>query len=512
MKIFTTGQIKRIDELTVINEPVTSVDLMERAAGQLLRWYVSNFDRSRKIFVFTGPGNNGGDGLVLARLLSLNMFNTEVFHVGISDRNSDDWSWNYRRLKDETQVVFNVIEKSDHFPFVSSDDIIIDAIFGTGLSRPVTGLAGEVIRKINNLDCTVISVDIPSGLFGEDNSGNDPDSVIKADITLTFEFPKISFMFPENAKYTGEWFILPIGLDQGAIRSMDTPYIFPDENYFSSLLLKRGKFDHKGKFGHGLLVAGSFGKMGAAVLGARAALKSGIGLLTCHVPGCGYQIIQSSVPEAMVRTDKNELCVSDIGTWDQFNAVGIGPGLGTNIISADAFQTFLHNCSCPVVIDADGINILGMNKNWLADLPENSVLTPHIKEFERIAGTSSDSFSRLEKQAGFSSKYKCIVILKGAFSSITTPQGKVYFNRSGNPGMATAGSGDVLTGMVLALLARGYQPENAALLGTYLHGLAGDIAVCSTGYESLTASDIIDNIPAAFLKIDKQERIDTLKF
>jgi ADP-dependent NAD(P)H-hydrate dehydratase / NAD(P)H-hydrate epimerase len=506
MKVFTTGQIKRIDELTIINEPVSSVDLMERAAEQLLRWYVRNFDRTKRVMIFTGPGNNGGDGLALARLLSGNRFNSEVFHVRISDRTSDDWSSNFKRLKDETTVIFNIIENAEQFPFVSSDDIIVDAIFGSGLSRPVTGLAGEIIKKINNLDCTVISVDIPSGLFGENNSGNDPESVIKADFTLTFEFPKLSFMFPENAKYTGEWYVLPIGLNPGAIRSIETPYFFPDEDFFASLVLKRGKFDHKGKFGHGLLAAGSFGKMGASLLGAKAAMKTGIGLLTCHIPGCGYQILQSSVPEVMVRTDKNELCISDIGPCDQYNALGIGPGIGTDEKTQKAFRSFLLNRSKPMVIDADGLNILSMNDKWLAAIPENSVLTPHAREFERIAGGCNDSFSRLEKQIGFSQKYNCIVLLKGAFSSVTTPQGKVYFNRSGNPGMATAGSGDVLTGMILSLLAQGYQPETAALLGVYLHGLAGDIAASSTGYESLTASDIIDNISGAFLKLKNIRR------
>jgi len=501
MKIFRTDQIKRIDELTILNEPVRSVDLMERAAEQLLRWIVRNFDRTRRMLVFTGPGNNGGDGLALARLLSANRFVAEVFNVKISDKTSDDWNFNYQRLINETPVIFNSLENSKQFPFVGHDDIIIDAIFGSGLTRPVTGLASEIIKKINHSGSVVVSVDIPSGLFGEDNSANDPDSIVKAGYTLSFEFPKLSFMFPENARYTGEWTILPIGLHKGAVMSAETPYYFIEEDFVSSLLKKRQKFDHKGKFGHGLLVAGSYGRIGAAVLSAKAALKTGMGLLTCHVPGCGYQILQSTVPEAMVRTDKDDSKVTEIGGTDIYDSLGIGPGIGTGEETQKALHSFLLNRNKPIVIDADGLNILGMNSKWLSALSENCVLTPHLKEFDRIAGNSGNSYARLERQIEFSSRYNCVVLLKGAYSSVVTPDGKVSFNSTGNPGMATAGSGDVLTGIILSLLAQGYQPGTAAIVGAYLHGLAGDIAASETGMEALTASDIIENIGNAFLKL-----------
>jgi len=501
MKIFRTDQIKRIDELTIISEPIRSVDLMERAAEQLLRWIIRNFDRTGRMLVFTGPGNNGGDGLALARLLSANRFIAEVFNVKISDKTSDDWNFNYQRLINETPVIFNSIENSDQFPFIEQDDIIIDAIFGSGLTRPVTGLASDIIKKINHSGSTVLSVDIPSGLFGEDNSANDPESIVKASYTLSFEFPKLCFMFPENATYTGDWAVLPIGLHKDAIRAEATSYNFAEENYISTLLKKRQKFDHKGKFGHGLLVAGSYGRIGAAVLGAKAALKTGIGLLTCQIPGCGYQVLQSTVPEAMVRTDKDDLAVTEIETTDIYDSLGIGPGIGTGEKTQKALHSFLLNRNKPMVIDADGLNILGMNSKWLNALSENCILTPHIKEFERLAGNSGDSYSRLERQIEFSSRYNCVILLKGAYSSISTPDGNVSFNSTGNPGMATAGSGDVLTGIILSLLAQGYQPGEAAILGAYIHGLAGDIAASKTGMESLIASDIIDNIGNAFLKL-----------
>jgi NAD(P)H-hydrate epimerase len=501
MKIFRNQQIKEIDKFTIENEPVASVDLMERAADQLLRWYIRSFDRSRRIIIFAGPGNNGGDGIALARLLSANRFNAEVFFVKISGKTSDDWNQNYHRLEKETSVIFNTIENIGQFPFAGSDDVIIDAIFGSGLTRPVEGLAAQVIKKINQTGSIVISVDIPSGLFGEDNSANDPETIICADFTLSFEFPKLCFMFGENARFVGDWSVLPIGLSRNAIMNINTPYFFLEDIYISPMLKKRKKFDHKGKYGHGLLVAGSYGKMGAAVLGAKAALRTGIGLVTCHVPGCGYQIIQTSLPEAMVSVDQNEMYSSETEAVDRYDAIGIGPGIGTDPATQKLFYNLLINRAKPLVIDADGINILGANKEWLSDLPAGTILTPHVKEFERIAGKTENSYNRLEKQVEFASKFNCIVVLKGAYSSIVTPDGKVFFNSTGNPGMATAGSGDVLTGMILSLLSQGYTPENASLTGVYLHGMAGDAAASKTGRESIIASDIIDNIGNAILKV-----------
>ena len=501
MKIFRNQQIKEIDDYTIKNEPVSSPDLMERAADQLFKWYINNFDRSRKIIIFAGPGNNGGDGLALARMLSVNRFTTELFFVKISEKKSDDWNHNYRRLEKETEVRFTAIDNIEQFPFIGSDDIIIDAIFGSGLTRNVEGLAELVIKKINQTGNQVISIDIPSGLFGEDNSTNDPGSIVRADFTLSFEFPKLCFMFEENAGYTGDWRILPIGLSKTAIRNTTSRFSYLEDKDIFSILNKRQKFDHKGKFGHGLLIAGSSGKIGAAVLGARAALRTGIGLLTCHVPGCGYQVIQTSIPECMVTIDKNESVFSDHEPSEKFDAAGIGPGIGTDPLTQKAFHNFIINNSKPLVIDADGINILGLNKNWLSSLQPGTILTPHLKEFERISGKSGNSYQRLEKQMEFAAKYNCIIVLKGACSSVVTPSGNVYFNSTGNPGMATAGSGDVLTGMILSLLAQGYSPENSAVIGVYLHGLAGDVAAGKSGFESVIASDIIENIGYAFLKL-----------
>lgn len=501
MKIFRSVQIREIDNYTILHEPIASVELMERAAGSLFSWYVNRFERNRKIFVFAGPGNNGGDGLALARMLAQDRYDVVLHYVKFTEKNSPDWELNFQRLKRDSRIDLNIITSPDQFPVISPDDVIIDAIFGSGLTRPVEGLAKEIIGMINNTDALKISVDIPSGLFGEDNTGNDPAAIVKADHTLSFQFPKLAFMFAENAQFTGEWEILPIGLSEDAIRNTSSPYNFIGPEDIAPLLKIRSKFDHKGVFGHGLLVAGSNGKMGAAILGAGAALRSGIGLLTCHLPSSGRIIMQIAVPEAMVQTDSSEDIISRIDVSAFFDAAAVGPGLGMNELTGKAFHSFISENKKPLVIDADALNILAGNKKWYSLLKSETILTPHPKEFERLAGKSNNGFDRLQKQIEFSMKHKCIVVLKGAFTSISTPGGNVSFNSTGNPGMATAGSGDVLTGIILSLLAQGYSSENAALAGVYLHGLAGDIAAVKTGPESLIASDIINSIGDAYNRI-----------
>ncbi len=498
MKIFRCEQIKLIDEYTIKNEPVASIDLMERAAGRLFEWYVEKFERSRRIFIFAGPGNNGGDGLALARMLANNRFDPQVFFLQFAGSTSDDWQINRKRLEKETKVQFSTIKKSEEFPLINQNDIIIDAIFGSGITRPVEGLVSDIIKLINNTGATIVSVDIPSGLFGEDNSHTGNNNIIKADFTLSFQFPKLAFMFPENEKYTGEWIVLPIGLDFSTI---NTPFTFLEKKLVAPLLKKRNRFDHKGTFGHGLLIGGSYGKMGAVILGAKASLRTGIGLITCHIPSSGNKILQGVIPEAMIIHDAAEGNISSIGNTDNFDAVGAGPGMGTESGSQKAFYEFLQKSKKPLVIDADALNILSLNKGWHSSIPAGTILTPHPKEFERLAGKAVNSYERLQKQIEFSGRRKCIVVLKGAHTSVSDPDGNVWFNSTGNPGMATAGSGDVLTGMILSLLTQGYDPLNAAITGVYLHGLAGDIAAEKSGYESIIASDIIEEIGTAYNRL-----------
>jgi ADP-dependent NAD(P)H-hydrate dehydratase / NAD(P)H-hydrate epimerase len=501
MKIFRSDQIRELDNTTILNEPVSSADLMERAAARLFNWYVSRFERNRKIFIFAGPGNNGGDGLALARLLAEERYDVELHYISFTQKTSPDWELNYQKLKRELRAAIKIITSHEQFPFISKDDVLIDAIFGSGLTRPVEGLPYEIIRNINNAEAIKISVDMPSGLFCEDNSTNNPSAIVKADYTLTFQFPKLSFMFADNAEFVGKWEVLPIGLSDAAIRNTPSQYLFLGHSDIAPLLRKRKRFDHKGVFGHGLLVAGSKEKMGAAVLGAAAALRSGIGLITCHIPSSGRVIMQTSVPEAMVHTDLSEDFISELEFLNSYSAVAIGPGIGTRPETQKMLLGFLKNFRSPAVIDADAINILSANKEWFKLLHAGIILTPHPKEFERLAGAIDNGFTRVQKQVQFSRENNCVVVLKGAFTSVSTPGGNVSFNSTGNPGMATAGSGDVLTGIILSLLSQGYSTEFAAMAGVFLHGLAGDIAAENSCFESIIASDIINNIGKAYNRI-----------
>ena len=498
MKIFSGSQIRLIDNYTIENEPVKSIDLMERAAYKLLEWLLAHFERPAHFVIFVGPGNNGGDGLALARLLQENRYEAEVFYISSGNKTSDDWNTNAERVRMTQGVRFNHITSPENFPAICYNDIIVDAIFGIGLTRPVDGLVADIIRKINSIGNTVISVDIPSGLYTEDNSANNPENIIRANHTLTFQFPKLSFLFAENHCYTGEWHVLPIGLHPGALRDFSSPYFLVEGSGYGMQFRKRQIHDHKGMFGHGLLVAGSAGKIGSAILASKAALRTGIGLLTCRLPSAGSSILHTTLPESMVSADENADHISKLPSLEPYNSVGAGPGLGKHEDTCNVIDSLFSHCSMPMVLDADAINIISENRHLIEKLPAGTVLTPHPKEFERLVGKTSDSFSRLILQMDFAEDHRCIVVLKGAYTSIALPDRRVYFNNTGNPGMATAGSGDVLTGMILSLLAQGYNPEDAAIKGVYLHGLAGDLAAIEKGYESLIASDIIDNIGNAY--------------
>jgi len=390
------------------------------------------------------------------------------------------------------------IHQDDTLPEINPGDLVIDAIFGSGLTKPVHGLAAKVIDHINASGAVVIAIDTPSGMFADCLPDPKAGSIIQADYTLTFQVPKFSFLFSESEFYVGEWEVLPIGLHDTFLNSANAEHYLTERNDIAPLLKFRRRFSHKGTYGHALLIAGSPGKMGAAILAAKAALRAGVGLLTVHVPARGCEIIQAAFPEAMVSLDDNNEVFSGVKGSDLYTAIGIGPGIGMDTKTQGGLKLLIQNKRLPLVLDADAINILGENKTWLAFLPAGSILTPHPKEFERLAGNSSDSMERLSMQQAFSKKFNVFVILKGAFTSITNPEGKCFFNPSGNPGMATAGSGDVLTGILLGLLAQGYSPLSTCLLGTYIHGLAGNLAAEKQGFESLIATDIIDNLGGAY--------------
>jgi NAD(P)H-hydrate epimerase len=499
-KVFTVDKIRLADQYTIENEPIKSIELMERAANACVNWLIERIEKNNSFAVFCGPGNNGGDGLAIARLLYEYGFESRVFYLE-SERYSEDFSMNKNRLKDYKEISVSSINNDLELAEIYENEIIIDALFGSGLSKPLEGIAAKTIKYLNQINCMKIAIDIPSGLFADKTSRSFKSEIFQADYTLSFQFPKLAFFMPENDTFVGNWQVLDIGLSAEFIQKTETPFYLIESKSASELIRKRPKFAHKGSFGHGLLIAGSTGKIGAAVLAGKSALRTGAGLITVHHPKSGLTIIPIAVPELMSSIDENENVYSKNPTLFNYNAIAIGPGLGTSKESQNALKLLIQESAVPLVIDADALNILSENKTWLSFFPKNSILTPHIKEFERLAGKAKNDFDRLDKQISFSKKYQVYIVLKGAHTSISTPDGKVFFNTSGNPGMATGGSGDVLTGILLGLKAQNYTSLHAAIFGVFLHGLAGDFAADNKGEASLMAGDIIDSISEAYLSL-----------
>ena len=498
MKILSPHQIRAVDAYTIEHEPLASNELMERAASACARWILEHFDLQSKIAVFAGPGNNGGDGLAIARMLKNLSYDVSIYMLVESARLSPDALINYQRLTDLTPTILN----ENELPQLQPETVVIDALFGVGLSRPLDELAALTVEHINKSNCTVVAIDMPSGLFCDDNTENNSDAIIRACYTLTFQQPKLSFFFAENETFVGEWEVIDIGLLPEAIEQQKSIYrCFARNEYQSVFSAKRKKFAHKGDFGHACIIAGSHGMMGACVLATKACLRAGAGLVTAHIPKEGYIIMQTAVPEALISFDKHFDFFSQIPVLTKYSAIAVGPGIGKKTETQQALLALLqavntrrNDFSGKLVFDADALNIIAENPTWLDMLPTNSILTPHPKEFDRLAGNSVNGYRRHLKQIKMAQKYSVIIVLKGAYTSIATPDGSCFFNTNGNPGMATAGSGDVLTGIIVSLLAQGYEPQLAASAGVWIHGAAGDNAASKIGQQALIASDIIENL------------------
>ena len=451
--------------------------------------------------VFAGPGNNGGDALAVARLLMERGYQVETFLFNTKGNLSPDCATNMERLAAVPDVDFHEVTSQFTFPKLTEDDIIIDGLFGSGLNKPLAGGFAAVVKFINASPARVVSIDIPSGLMGEDNTYNTAAAIVRADLTLSLQLPKLSFFFAENEAYVGEWRLLDIHLSREAIAEMPTDYELTEPDTVAALLRPRGRFAHKGNFGRALLVAGSQGMAGASVLAAKACLRSGVGLLTVHVPFCNNDIVQTAVPEAMTELDLSDTCFATPIDTDSYQAVGIGPGLGNSAETVSALLEQMDICEAPMVLDADALNILGENRSYLSRLPKGSILTPHPKELERLVGKCQNSYERLERARELARQAEVHIVLKGAYTAVISPDGKCRFNTTGNPGMATGGSGDVLTGVLLALLAQGYAAGDAALLGVYVHGLAGDLAADELGQTGMTSGDLVHHLPQAWKEL-----------
>ena len=495
MKILNVDQIRALDQATIQHEPVAPINLMERAALAFVDWYVDRFDHKKLTKIFCGLGNNGGDGLAIARLLLERDYPIEVYVIRYAPRESDDFMHNHRRLKLLTEEI-RYVELSHDIPTLRHNEVVIDAILGSGLSRPVDGIVKAAIEAINQAPATVVAVDIASGLYTDQPNSAD-DIILEPDYTVAFQLPKLAFLMPKNGPFVGEWHLLDIQLNKRFIDKASTPYYFTQPHEARLLLRKRSQYSNKGTFGHALLLVGSYGKIGAAVLCTRACLRSGVGLLTVQTPGCGYTILQTAVPEAMCIPDEDECVLSGKPTIDglvpaDYTTVGIGPGIGKADDTLTMLRELLPTIKKPMVIDADALNLLAEHRELYEQIPPSSILTPHPKEFERLTQPWENDYEKLALLREFAQKHDVVVVLKGAHTAIATPNGEVHFNATGNPGLSTGGTGDVLTGVLTALLAQGYDPIEAAVLGVYAHGLAGDHVAEQHGQIGMTASDVVD--------------------
>ncbi len=459
MKILSAKQIQQVDQYTIANEPISSIHLMERAAMAFVDEFFQYFPNLQPVLILCGKGNNGGDGLVIARLLRYMAREVQIYIIDIALESSPDFQLNQSQLSDGIHVQY--CKEAQEIKPPASDCLVIDAIFGSGLSRPLEGEFAKIIDRVNKWPNTKIAVDIASGLFADKSSRG--FTKLKVDITISFQLPKLAFFMPENDESVGDWKLVDIGLDAEYIECLAADFNLTEQEDIKAKLPARNKFAHKGNFGHAMLIAGSLGKMGAAILAGKACLRSGVGLLTLHIPRCGHDALQSTLPEAMVQLDSGFEWLSGLAQLSTYSAIGVGPGIGQHPETVNLIGDLLSKFQGKLVFDADAINIFSENRHFLELLPKNSILTPHLGEFKRLVGDWENDFDKVEKQIAFAKRYKVIVILKGAYTTISDVEGQIYINSTGNSGMAKGGSGDALTGIITAFLAQGLAEIDAAI-------------------------------------------------
>ena len=500
MKIFTTENIRKIDRYTIDDEGVSSQELIHRVAEGVVGEIISRWSPSKPTMVFAGAGNNGADALIVAKLLIEAGFNTHVVLINVK---GDSLSRDCRLAREELMSLGNVsmteIVHTAHIPPLTADHLVVDGLFGTGLHNPLEGGYMAMARYINESGATVLSIDVPSGMFGDWNTRVLARNVVHADYTV--QFPRLAFFLSDNADLVGKWKVVDIGLSRRAIEETPTKYFYIEKDDVKRVLKVRPDFCSKADFGHALLISGCYGMMGAAVLAARGALRAGVGKLSVHSARCGFNVLQTAVPEALFSPDRNDIVISDMTPRFSYTAIGVGPGIGTNDATKGALETLIKTIKRPMVLDADALNIIARNPSLIDHITPGSILTPHAGEFDRIFGSQASAEVRLLKALEVAHKYKLIIVLKGHYSATVRPDGKVFFNSTGSAAMATGGSGDVLTGIITSLLAQGYKSEAAATAGVYIHGLAGDIAARSEGDYGTTAADIAASVGKAIKEI-----------
>lgn len=507
MKIFPSALIREIDKATCEKRQISSLDLMESAAAAVCREITSRIKPSQRIIVFAGPGNNGGDALAVARMLFEEGYRKiEVILLNVLQKLSHDCDEERKKLLEFEGIKFQEVTDDFFPPVLGKDDVVIDGLFGSGLSSKLEGGFASIARHISESGAFVISIDIPSGMFGEWNDNVSHRDMVHADLTLSFELPRLSFFFEENAELLGDCHLLDIGLDAEKIKELPSDFFLVEEKSVRPLLPPRNKFSQKRDFGSVIIFAGSTGMGGAAILAAKGCLRSGVGIVTVHSCAALLTAVQSALWEAIFEPDRCENFISDMTLHHPHKAVVVGPGIGVNEKTADAIESLLKNYKKPMVLDADALNCIAKRPHLLTLIPQCSILTPHAREFDRLFGEHRNSEERLRKAISVAKEYNIIIVLKSHFTAVVRPTGRVYFNSTGNAGMATPGSGDVLAGVIGAFLAQGFRPERAASLGVYIHGLAGDLAVEETGEYGLLASDIADYCGKAIKTLSMPQR------
>ncbi len=508
MKLFTNDDIRAIEHMTLSAEAITTHTLIQRVAEGAAAEIAQRWRPSKRTVVFAGPGNNGADALATAMRLIERGFNPTVylFNIGGNSIKADCRHFRDMLINTCPNADFNEITTTFNTPELGASDLVIDGLFGSGLREPLSGGFMALVRYINESGAKVVSIDIPSGMFSDWNRQTPSRNIIHAHLTLAVQFPRIAFFSPENAELIGQWKTIDIGLSREAIEKTKSSFHLIEESEIKSLLRVRQPFCSKADFGSACIVAGRYGMVGAAVLACKGALRSGVGKVTLYGPLCAYQIAQTAIPEAMFEADENQLMISDIRLDHHFNALGIGPGLGTSDSTINAVETFIKQAKTPLVVDADALNAIARRPALINHLPILSVITPHTGEFDRLFGEHTTHESRILKALEVSKSHNILILLKGRYSALVRPDGKIYFNSSGSPALATPGSGDVLTGMITSFIAQGYKPEVSAIIAAFVHGKAGELAAERHGEYGVTASDIAQYTGTAIMNIMQSDR------
>lgn len=490
MKLFTNDQIRAIERHVIKNDGVTTIELVERAASAISWEIMSRWRQSKKVLIFAGPGNNGADALAVASMLIEEGYSVEVLLFNIFDKLSEACMHFREKLRELAPASLCEITTDFTPPYISQDILVIDGLFGSGLKEPLSGGFQSLVDYINNSSATIVSIDIPSGMFAEWNERILSRNAIHASLTLAVEFPRLSFFIADNAEFLGEWKVLDIKLASAEVRTETSPYFLLEKGDAHRLLRHRSRFTSKDDYGSCLLAAGSYGMMGAAAMSARGALRAGVGKLTVHAPRCGFNTLQAGLPEAMFEPDGNDIVVTNIPQKHDYNVIAVGPGMGTHEYTVKAVESLILAAKKPMVIDADALNCIAQRPSMLDHIPQMSVITPHAGEFDRLFGSHSSHEARLKRAIDKAAYYNIIILLKGYYTTVVRPDGKIYFLDNGTPAMATPGSGDVLTGIIAALMAQGYSPDISAALGAFIHSQAGCMAAAEQGEYGVLATDI----------------------